>query len=248
MLSMAKTLVMLRGLARGKHHWGRFVTLMEQAFPEKKVIAIDLAGNGDRYKETSPTTIQAAVEDIRQQLQSINLQPPYDVISLSLGGMITLQWLHENQEIEKAIVMNTSHAMLPFYQRMRPSAILTIITSVFLLPIHLRERVIFGLNANKDPDQEVIQQWITLEKAQSVSFRNLINQIKIAKTFTTSLTISNEKALLLASTHDHLVNVNCSKKIASDFNINIQYHPVAGHEISLDDPNWVIDQAKRVLL
>ncbi len=245
---MADTLVMLRGLARGKHHWGTFVSKVERAFPDKKVVAIDLAGNGDRFQETSPLTIHDAVEDIREQLLSKGVQPPYDVISLSLGGMITLQWLHENLEIDHAIIMNPSHAILPFYQRMRPWAILTIITSVLLLPIHLRERLIFGLNANRDPDQEIIQQWINLEKKQPVSIKNLINQIKTARTFTTSLKINNNRVLLLTSEGDKLVNINCSKTIANRFNINIHIHQTAGHEISLDDPNWVINHTKRFLL
>ena len=243
---MADTLVMLRGLARGKHHWGSFVGQVEQAFPDKKVVAIDLAGNGDRYQETSPASVHEAVEDIQQQLLSKKLQPPYDVISLSLGGMITLQWLHENHEIDKAIVMNPSHAMLPVYQRMRPSAMLTIHSSVLLLPAQLRERLIFGLNANQEPDQDMIQHWVNLEKKQSVQFSNLVNQLKTAKTFSTSLKIEPERVLLLASRKDKLVNVACSKKIASKFSLNIHYHPTAGHEISLDDPKWVIEQATRM--
>lgn len=243
---MAENLLMLRGLARGKHHWGEFTTRLQEAFPDKQVVAIDLAGNGDRFNETSPTTIHDAVEDIRQQLIAKNLQPPFDVLSLSLGGMITLQWLHENREIEKAVIMNPSHAQLPLFQRMRPRAILTLLTAVLILPARIRERLIFGLNANQPPLPATIERWVKLSLNQPVSLANLINQIKTARTFTTHLNIDSSRALLLASTSDRLVNVKCSESIANSFNLNIIYHPTAGHEISLDDPDWVIEQCRKV--
>ena len=73
---MTNTIVLLRGLVRGQHHWGTFLDQVKAQFPEQKVIAIDLAGNGERYKEQSPDNIKDAVKDIREQLQANNLQPP----------------------------------------------------------------------------------------------------------------------------------------------------------------------------
>lgn len=244
---MANTLILLRGLGRGQHHWGQFPALLAAALPDRKIVALDLAGNGDRFRETSPETITAAVADIRQQLAIRKLTPPYDVIGLSLGGMITLQWLHEHNEIDKAIIISPSNGLCPFYQRMRPLALLALATAVLLLPASTRERIIFRLTSSHRHAATTIREWTTLAQQQPVSRSNLIRQIRAAKSFDTALKIQPGKALLLASLQDRLVNVACSRLIATRFLIPLMLHPEAGHDIPLDDPDWVIEHARNHL-
>ncbi|HCM04532.1 MAG TPA: alpha/beta hydrolase, partial [Oceanospirillales bacterium] len=108
---MTRSIILLRGLTRGTHHWGAFPDQLKAAFGQKKIIPIDLAGNGDRYKEASPVSIKLALEDIRNEVRKLNLEGPVTILALSLGGMITLQWLNDYpDEIDKAIIINSSHA------------------------------------------------------------------------------------------------------------------------------------------
>jgi pimeloyl-ACP methyl ester carboxylesterase len=176
---MADTLVLLRGLTRGKWHWGDFLLQVQQAFPEKKVLAIDLAGNGERFLEPSPVSIAGAVEDIRQQLLKANVLPPYDVVGVSLGGMISLQWLHEYPaELDKVVIMNSSHAGLcSTLQRVRPLAMCRLIAALFM-PASGRERIIYGVTSNKARDEAVLGRWIQLANQQPVSMRNFFRQIQ----------------------------------------------------------------------
>jgi hypothetical protein len=45
--------------------------------------------------------------------------------------------------------------------------------------------------------------------------------------------------LLLGSTHDALVNSLCSKALAEAWQVPLALHPTAGHDLPLDDPQWV---------
>jgi pimeloyl-ACP methyl ester carboxylesterase len=48
--------------------------------------------------------------------------------------------------------------------------------------------------------------------------------------------------LVLASLGDRLVSPGCSRRIASRWALPIRLHPTAGHDLPLDDPEWVVQQ------
>jgi len=48
--------------------------------------------------------------------------------------------------------------------------------------------------------------------------------------------------LLLASTHDRLVRCACSRALARAWRCALVEHPHAGHDLPLDDPQWVVQQ------
>lgn len=245
---MTSSIILLRGLTRGKHHWGCFPEQLQSAFPDQKIIPIDLAGNGDRFKEKSPATIKLALEDIRQELKRYDIETPVTVIALSLGGMITLQWLNDYpDEIDKTVIINSSHAGLsPLIKRMRPLAMLKLALTL-LQPKALRELSIYSLTSNNPIDKALLNNWISEGKHHPVSLSNAYRQAQAARQFKTLLNFNAEKLLILASNNDRLVNVECSKSIASTTQSKIEFHISAGHEVTLDDPLWAIDKAKRFI-
>ena len=48
--------------------------------------------------------------------------------------------------------------------------------------------------------------------------------------------------LLLASLGDRLVSPRCSERIARAWNAPLRMRPDAGHDLPLDDPDWVLGQ------
>mgnify|MGYP001283341154 CR=1 FL=1 len=245
---MTRSIILLRGLTRGTHHWGEFPKQLKAAFGHQKIIPIDLAGNGDRYKEASPVSIKLALEDIRNEVKKLKQEGPVTILALSLGGMITLQWLNDYpDEIDKAIIINSSHAGLsPLTKRMRPLSILKLLLAI-LQPISLRESSIYSLTSNNPINKELLEQWITEAKNHPVSLANAYRQAQAARKFKTRINIDATKLLILASENDRLVNVDCSIDIAKSTQSNIKYHTSAGHEVTLDDPLWVIYQAKEFI-
>ncbi|PMJ96393.1 alpha/beta hydrolase [Vibrio sp. 10N.261.55.A7] len=78
-------IVLIRGLFRGKAYWGEFPQALQARFPDRTIRCVEIPGVGERWKERSPTSIHAMMEDIGQQLNSPNR---VDIISISMGGMI----------------------------------------------------------------------------------------------------------------------------------------------------------------
>lgn len=241
---MARTLVLLRGLTRGCNHWADFPKQLNQAFPDVKLAFIDLAGNGLRTNESSPITIKTALQDIRNQVKRQGIAFPIDILALSLGGMITLQWLNDfPDEINQAIVINSSHSKLSkTSERMRPSTIAKLVTGV-LLPASLRERIIYSVTSNHLLNTNITNQWVLEANTHTVSRLNFIRQVFIARSFTTNLRINKKQLLLLASSSDRLVNASSSKALAKKTGADLKTNKMAGHEITLDDPDWVINHA-----
>jgi pimeloyl-ACP methyl ester carboxylesterase len=245
---MARTLVLLRGLTRGCNHWADFPQQLNAAFPEIKLALIDLAGNGLRTDEDSPLTIKDALQDIRDQIKQQKIDFPVDVLALSLGGMITLQWLNDfPEEINKAIVINSSHAGLSkTTERMQPMTIAKLIIGV-LLPATAREKIIYSVTSNNPVNKNVISQWILQAKERPVTRLNFIRQILIARSFKTKLNINKEQLLILTSNSDRLVNSVSSEALAKATLADLRVVEGAGHEITLDNPDWVIDNTNSFL-
>jgi len=59
--------------------------------------------------------------------------------------------------------------------------------------------------------------------------------------------VPDTDVLILSSKQDRLVHVSCSLAIASRWKCPAQLHPMAGHDLVLDDPNWVIEKVQRWL-
>ncbi|CAA0084409.1 2-succinyl-6-hydroxy-2,4-cyclohexadiene-1-carboxylate synthase [BD1-7 clade bacterium] len=244
--------MLLRGLARGSRHWGEFAHHLQEQLPGDRVVCVDLAGNGRRHQERSPLTADDAVSDLREQLREQGLQPPYHVIALSLGGMLTLNWLvHDDSaiadEVASAVVINTSHGKYnPVYHRMRPVALQRLLMALWL-PVSMRESIVYQLTVNTRGHRKrrtTIREWIAIQRQNPVSVQNFYRQIKLAGSFSKPLKIEPRRCLLLASTQDRLVNPKCSQKLANRFGLSVGYHSKAGHDMTFDDPDWV---AKRAL-
>jgi pimeloyl-ACP methyl ester carboxylesterase len=236
--------ILLRGLSRETGHWGDFLPLFRQTFPGFAVLPIDFPGNGSLHKLQSPTTVPAMVEDCRRQLVDARVRPPYGVLALSMGAMVSVAWAHiYPHEISRQVLINTSlRPMNPFYQRLRPSNYPGLLR-LFLSAADNRqwERGIWRMTSQLSPS-DVIEDWIRLRQQHPVGALNTLRQLWAASRFTAPLSAPTTPTLVLASIQDALVNVECSRTIARQWQWPLVEHPSAGHDLPLDDPRWVIDQ------
>lgn len=243
---MNRSIVLLRGLSRGTEHWLDFPALLQATFTQDKIFCIDLAGNGYRVNEQSPNNLQSALLDLKKQLQLI--PAPYYVIGLSLGAMLWLNAIENNTiEIKKAVLINPSHAMNSATQRIKPLSLMRLLLSL-LLSRDYQEKTIYKLtsqNHNHRQKKNVIQYWLSIQRHYPFRLHNLWRQLCLAKDCNINLTSSHpEQQLIIASIKDQLVNPACSAQIAQALNSPICYHQRAGHDIALDDANWLIHQCR----
>lgn len=235
--------VLLRGLWREARHWGEFPAQLQQQFPGALISMPDIPGNGLRNHETSPNTIAAMTEALRQQ---VDLSQPIRLVALSMGGMIAIDWMTRYPaEIETAVLINTSaRPMSPFYHRLRWTAY----PHVLPLIVHSaeqREADILRLTSNRHlHDIKLLESWQQWQRQNPVSSVSARNQLLAAMKF--SVTAKPQQPLLVvASRADRLVDYRCSRKLAQTWNADYVEHESAGHDLPLDEPEWLTQRIKQ---
>lgn len=240
------TWVFLRGLARESQHWGQFLATFKNALPDSEVIALDLPGNGRLHQQRSPLSIQAMVDFCRAELVARQVEPPYQVLAMSLGGMVSVAWAQAYpQEIAAQVLINTSmRPFSPFYQRLRPENYPKLVKLLLTgANAETWERTILETTSNQSM-ADVLPRWLALREVQPVSNANALRQLLAAARFSAHHQAPNAATLVLASALDRLVAVACSHHLAQQWRCPLQLHPTAGHDLTLDDGPWVAAQVR----
>lgn len=240
--------LLLRGLSREAAHWGDFPPLLQAQFSEARIHTLDLPGTGKRYRETSPDTINAIMESVRQQaLAEGLLSEPLVIIGLSLGGMVAWEWsLKHPRDICAAALINTSMASLsPFYQRLRWQSYPNLFKLLVQPTPYRKELTIIRCVANRrDRDREIALEWAGIQTERPVRLCNTARQLKAAARYRPGKSKPKVPLLLLSGRGDRLVAPACSDAIQTEWHLQFKSHPWAGHDLTLDDADWVVKHLK----
>lgn len=243
--------VLLRGLTREQRHWGAFPQQLRQHFPTANVITPDLPGNGTACHQRSPTSIAEMVESLRTTLQQTLSHGPVIVIALSMGAMVTLEWMRRYpQEVSVAVLMSTSlKGVSPFYRRLRPSSYPFLLKSLLFETSPLqRERTILKLTSNmRQGDEALLDEWCRYAQQYPVSRTNAWRQLFAAARYRVPDAKPAQPLLLLAGMGDRLVDPQCSIDLARHWQLPVESHPKAGHDLPLDVGEWVCERIEKWL-
>jgi pimeloyl-ACP methyl ester carboxylesterase len=140
------------------------------------------------------------------------------------------------------VLVNTSlRGISPFWQRLRPSNWLSLLRllSPGLSVLH-RERLVLAMTSS-DPSRhsDVARQWAELALSRPVRRSNALRQLLAAMRYTAPAP-GHVPMLVLASAGDQLVDPRCSQELARRWGLPVTLHPWAGHDLSLDDPQWFV--------
>jgi pimeloyl-ACP methyl ester carboxylesterase len=236
----------LRGLIRESGHWAGFLERFEKAFPGTRAIGIDIPGNGRRWKDASPTRValmaEAAREEFLRQRGDVN-----SLFALSLGGMIGIEWMSRWPEdfVSCALVNTSLRGLSPLWHRLRPrnyGRILRIATSA---DPALKERIILEMTSNRPEKISALHaEWVRIREERPVSGANSVRQLFAASRFRPPLAKPAPRVMVLNGGGDRLVNPRCSEALANHWNLELRRHPTAGHDLTLDEPEWVIEQLR----
>jgi pimeloyl-ACP methyl ester carboxylesterase len=238
--------ILLRGLARESRHWGEFPEVLQKAFPQSKIEQIDVAGNGSEVNRDSYTKISLYTEDLRRRSQLIQQKAKPIVIGISLGGMITADWSSRYpDELAGAVLMNTSDgSSAKLYQRLRWGGFKKL--AEMLTVTHDREAIeLKALELTSNRTENYSRYLKEFSKTPRTKFRNFSKQLFAASHFHFSKTKPSIPLLILGSKGDKMVSYKCSESIAKMWQAPVQIHQDAGHDLSLDEPQWVTEQIQK---
>ncbi len=244
--------VFLRGLARERAHWGDFVERFCAAFPGDTAVAADLAGSGEHHAEKAPVTVGGFVDGVRADVIRVHAGT-YWLFALSLGGMLAYEWWRRYpEEVAGLVFVNTSvgGASWP-WRRLRPAGVLALASAALQRSAVGRERRIFALVSNR-PEQETsaVNRWVDAALRHPVRAGNVLRQLVAAARFRAPPAdgrLPPTPALVLVSLGDRLVHPSCSRSVAAAVGAEVVEHATAGHDLPLDEPDWVIAAVTRWL-
>lgn len=235
--------VLLRGLTREYRHWEKFPKTLKSALPHATIILPDLPGSGIHHKEICPSNIKDILEFVRADIAVHLFNKPVHILGLSMGAMVAIEWMQRYpQECAGAVLMNTSLKDLnPFYQRLRPHNYVSLIYHLFFNhSVQLRENAIFNLTCNLNSERDsVINNWVRYANEHPVSKLNALRQLIAASRYKIPRHKPETPILLLRGLGDRLVNPQCSQILANHWELELQSHASAGHDLTLDDAAWV---------
>lgn len=236
--------VLIRGLIRSKFHWGTFPEKLKKDLNIKAVECVELAGNGYLADQFTPEKIEEALLDLKKQL------PPdlknFGIIGISLGGMLATKWAQlYPHEVSHLVLINSSSSLSPFYKRLNPAQYAGIIKNLAIFNPAAIEKFILSATSNQTENWlPLIKNYSEFQKEHPVSLSNFIQQLKLTSQVDFS-DVPKSRNLVLTSKTDRLVSYECSKAIAEVWNCKIEFNDHAGHDLPLDDADWVIAQIKK---
>ena len=238
--------IFLRGLTREAAHWGTFPGVLQAAVPDAQTVLLDLPGNGQFHQSRSPLTVSDMVQACQAELMHRGIAPPYRLLALSLGAMVAIEWARSATDaVAGCVLINTSvRPFSPFFHRLRPRNYRKLLGMALTPqdPRSLEERV-WALTSNQHaPHAGTVDDWTAVRRARPVARGNALRQLLAAARFRAPLAAPCPNTLLLASEADGLVDARCSQALARAWACPVALHPWAGHDLPLDDPDWVAAQ------
>jgi pimeloyl-ACP methyl ester carboxylesterase len=248
---------LLRGLTRESRHWGDFPQIFRHEIEDAQVegvqvIALDMPGNGSLHAMRSPLGVDAMADYCRAELARRGVAPPYNILAMSLGAMVTVSWASRYPaEVAACVLINTSlRSLSPFFHRLRPANYPVLLKlALGVCSAYEREQIILRVTSRRadggtEAHAHVLQNWVAYRQQYSVSRMNAMRQLWAAATCRAASARPAARILILTSAHDALVDTRCSQALAMHWQVPIVVHPDAGHDIPLDDGRWVARQVR----
>ena len=233
-------IILLRGLAREAGHWGNFPAALATQ-TNVDVSCLDLPGFGSEWRRTSPWSIGDISGDVQQRfLGSARSSEPTLLIALSLGAMVALDWAVKYPAGICGLVLINSSARntAPFWRRIQPRAWPNVTQAILQGPT-ARERTIARMTTTRAHSHQ--QNFVDLLQKQPANRRNAFRQMIAASRFQIR-TPPRCPALVLVGLGDALVHPACGIALSQLLRADLEKHPTAGHDLPMDDPEWVVDK------
>jgi pimeloyl-ACP methyl ester carboxylesterase len=248
--------LLLRGLGREQRHWYDFPERVRTVVAPDQVLALDLAGAGTERGRLPVPSVAWLARDVARRALAAEAGGPqlgdagrhsFSVIGLSLGGMVALElaWLWP-ERIADTLIINASCNLTPLRSRLMPAAAVGLVRTLLARHPVQRERRALELTSAlpRERRDELAHQAAAIASPSALAF---LGQLSAAARFFPPPPGSVRPRLaFLGSRGDRLVSVTCSRDLARCYGAPYEEHPWAGHDLTLDDPDWVCERVARI--
>ena len=236
--------IWLRGLGRETAHWGGLPRRVELATGEK-VLPLDLPGMGRKREQSCPLSMSKLVRQLQEETCDLG---PIKIVAHSLGGNVALNWAARDARVQQVVLINSSSRLSFFNKRLRMLPALGLL-SCYLSKASFEERekkVLATVSNNDQAAAAVTALWAEVARRRPVALRQVVRQLVLAafSRLPTPNQILHCSVQVLVSRKDRLVASDCSRKLADYYQCSLVTHPEAGHDLPLDDPDWLLTQIK----
>ena len=239
-----RTFVLIRGLGHESRHWGSFSKLLEEQSFCQKLILSELPGSGVRLKDPCYSSVSKISDDIYHTYKDLWLaHKPLALVGLSLGGMVALDLLSKFPDLfSEFFIMNSSIGHLsPFYERMKISAMPKVLNIGFEKGFQKKARLMIELSSKLRVDDKALhKEHVKIIETAPVKFKTLVQQLCAAVLYKGPVKEIKTKGMVLYSKQDELVDHKCSMALAKFLSVKGLVHETAGHDLTLDDAEWVV--------
>jgi pimeloyl-ACP methyl ester carboxylesterase len=109
-----------------------------------------------------------------------------------------------------------------------------------------RERLLLEITLALREDRDVLaSRWASFADERPVTMLNTLRQLAAAARFRVSDEPPPGKLLIVCGARDKLVEPACSLALAGHWGVPIDVHPRGGHDLPVDDPEWLIERVTR---
>jgi alpha-beta hydrolase superfamily lysophospholipase len=231
--------LLLRGLTREQRHWHQFPDMLAQTLGIR-VACLDLPGFGSEHRRRSPASIGAITDDLRGRFAALRGDGRWSVLGISLGGMVALDWCARNAaDFERCVVINSSSRLSPARDRFRRAVLPSVLSSLVGDAV-AHERAVLRISSNGTDEldnERIVALHAGWRVERPYALRSAVAQMVAATRFRLPTPVP-VPVLVLSSTADRLVSHACSQRIARALGAPLHLHDGAGHELTLDAPDW----------
>lgn len=192
--------------------------------------------------------MRETVDRVREEAASRGLtREPLLLFGISLGGMAALEWAGSHpQEVDGVVVAASSAPDLsPLLHRFSAWGFAALAMSRAVRRPEHRQRILAHLVSNRpDLRESIVVSWAQLERDRPVSQASLRNQMAAAARWKAPPSLA-ARSLFLVGLRDRLVHPDCSRALARRYEAPLAEHHAAGHDLTTDAPDWVVDQLVR---
>jgi pimeloyl-ACP methyl ester carboxylesterase len=220
-----------------------------------KLHFLDLPGVGTENRRPCPSTVPAIRVELAQRFhreiaRGALPKGPWSLLSISMGAMIGLDWSYAEPDLfQKLILINTSSADTGSpTERLRAGLLPRIFFTLVTNRPDTVERTVLRLGSNRfardesarDPKLRAIYaDQVKWRRERPVTRTALLHQFIAASRFHLPEGRPKAEVFCVSAEGDRVVRPKCTRRLAERIGATRVSHPWAGHDLPIDDPEWL---------